>query len=142
MSSWTMRKLLCLCDDDSAALKTHAEGLARKIAYGGTIKIDIHTPPLEVDTLPEEHTAVVRAKWSLGCLFNPTEPSLDLMIMNAMVDRRKGFISVDDLQPSYGLSPFRRAMKSNHTSTVISQERNEEGFKHTVLQYSKWGSDS
>lgn len=140
MSSWTIRKLVSLHDDDSAAIKAHAEGLARKIAYGGSIIVEIHTPPLGVDVA--ENTAEVREEWSFGSPFIPTEQAWDLLVMNAMVDRRRGFISVDEPRPSHGRSPFRRAMKSNNTSTVVSQVQNDEGFKHIVQQYSKWGSDT
>ncbi|KAJ5274233.1 hypothetical protein N7505_002778 [Penicillium chrysogenum] len=137
--SWTVRKLVSLRDDDSATIKAHAEGLARKVAYGGSITVKIHTPPLEADVA--ENVAEVRAEWSFVSPFIPTEQAWDLLVMNAMVDRRTGFISVDEPRPSHGRSPFRRAMKSNNTSTVVSQVQNEEGFKHTVRQYSKWGSD-
>jgi hypothetical protein len=142
MSSWTICKRVCFRDDLSAAVKAHVDGLARSIAYSGSIQVEIHTPPLELDVLPEEHTAVIRAEWSLGSPFIPTEQSWNMMVMNAMVDRKKGTISVNDRQTSHGMSPLRRAMRSNNTSTVISQEQNEEGFKHRVVQYSKWGSDS
>ncbi|KAJ5452931.1 hypothetical protein N7445_001114 [Penicillium cf. griseofulvum] len=135
--SWTIHKPVCL-RDDSAGTKIYAESLARKIAYGGSIKVEIHTPPLEVDV---SDTAVIRAEWSFGSPFIPGGP-WGLLLMDAMVDRRRGFISVDEPRPSHGRSPFRRAMKSNNTSTVVSQVRNEEGFKYTVLQYSKWGSDT
>lgn len=134
MSSWTIHKLVSLRDDECAATKAHIESIARKIAYGGSVKVEIHTLPMEVDVLSEEHTAVVRAGWSLGCPFIPTEQSWDQTVMNAMVDCRKGFISVDAPQPSYGMSPFRRAMRTNNTSTVISQERDADGFQHTVRQ--------
>lgn len=139
MSSWTINKLVSLRDDYSAAIKTHAEGLARQIAYGGSIIVEIHTPSPEADVA--ENTAEVRAEWSFGTPFIPTNQQWDLLVMNAMVDRRRGFISVDELRPSHGRSPLRRAMKCNNTSTVVSQVQNEEGFGHTVLRYSKWGSD-
>ncbi|KAJ5142734.1 uncharacterized protein N7515_001521 [Penicillium bovifimosum] len=104
-----IRKLVCVPDDLSAAIKAHAEGLARQIAYGGSIKAEIHTPPLESDVLPQEYTAVVRAEWSLGSPFIAAEQSWNMMVMNAMVNRKKGMISVNDRQTSHGRSPFRRA---------------------------------
>ncbi|KAJ5555324.1 hypothetical protein N7535_007760, partial [Penicillium sp. DV-2018c] len=58
-TTWTIRKLVCVPDDLAAAIKAHAEGLARQIAYGRSIKAEIHTPPLELDVLPQEYTAVV-----------------------------------------------------------------------------------
>ncbi|KAJ5506567.1 hypothetical protein N7453_005524 [Penicillium expansum] len=138
-TSWAVHKLVSLRDDDFAAIKSHAESLASKIAYGGSIIVQIHTPPAEADVA--ENTAKIQAEWSFGSPFLPTEQPWDLLVMNAMVDGRRGFISVDEPRPSHGRSPFRRAMKSYNTSTVISQCQNEEGFKHTVLKYSKWGSD-
>ncbi|OQD60272.1 hypothetical protein PENPOL_c025G07157 [Penicillium polonicum] len=138
-TSWTINKIVSLSDNDLVAIKTHAEGLARSIAYGGSIIVEIHTPPLQADVA--ENTAEVRAEWSFGSPFISTEQPWDLLVMDAMVDRRRGFISVDEPRPSHGRSPFRRAMKSNNTSTVVSQVPNEEGFQYTVLQYSKWGSD-
>ncbi|KAJ5956052.1 hypothetical protein N7501_010331 [Penicillium viridicatum] len=138
-TSWTINKIVSLGDNDLVAIKSHAEGLARSIAYGGSIIVEIHTPPLQADVA--ENTAEVRAEWIFGSPFISTEQPWDLLVMNAMVDRRRGFISVDEPRPSHGRSPFRRAMKSNNNSTAVSQVRNEEGFQHTVLQYSKWGSD-
>ncbi|CAG8892684.1 unnamed protein product [Penicillium egyptiacum] len=129
-ASWTIRKLVSLRDDDPTAIKAHAEGLARNIAYGGSIIVEIHTPPPEAGV--PENTAEVRAEWSFRSPFSPTEQPWDLLVMNAMVDRRRGFISVDEPRLSHGRSPLRRAMKSNDTSTVISQVQNEEGFKHTA----------
>ncbi|CAI7607240.1 unnamed protein product [Penicillium viridicatum] len=138
-TSWTINKIVYFSDDDSATIKAHAEGLARKIAYGGSIIVEIHTPPLQADVA--ENTAEVRAEWSFGSPFISTEQPWDLLVMDAMVDHRRGFISVDEPRPSHGRSPFRRAMKSINTSAVVSQVRNEEGFGYKVLQYSKWGSD-
>jgi hypothetical protein len=138
MSSWTIRKLVSSHDDDSAAVKGHAESLARDVAYGGSIIVEIHTPPVETDVA--ENTAEIRAEWSFGSPFIPVEESWDQLVMNAMVDRRRGFISVDESRPSHGRSPLRRAMKSNNTSTVVSQVQ-DGGIGHTVLRYSQWGSD-
>ncbi|KAJ5959547.1 uncharacterized protein N7479_006697 [Penicillium vulpinum] len=139
--SWKISKLLSLHNSDSAATKTYAEGLACKVAYGGSITVEVHAPPLEVDA--SEYAAVVQAEWSFGSPLIPMESLWDLLVMNAMVDRRRGFISVDEPpRPSYGRSPFRRAIKSDNTSTIISEAQNEEGFKHTVLQYSNWGSNT
>ncbi|KAJ6128858.1 hypothetical protein N7471_010075 [Penicillium samsonianum] len=69
--SWTINKLVSLRDDDSAAIKTHAEGLARQIAYGGSIIVEIHTPSPEADVA--ENTAEVRAEWSFGTPFISTD---------------------------------------------------------------------
>jgi hypothetical protein len=138
MSSWTIRKLVSLHDDDSATVKAHAESLARNVAYGGSIIVEIHTPTLEADVAQD--TAEIRAEWTFGSPFIPVEQPWDQLVMNAMVDRRRGFISVDEPRLSHGRSPLRRAMKSNNTSTVVSQVQNE-GIGHTVLQYSQWGSD-
>lgn len=127
-------------DDDSAAIKAHAESLACHIAYGGSIIVHMHTPPVEADIA--ENTAEVRAEWSFDSPFFSTEEPWGLLIMDAMVDRKRGFISVDEPRPSDGRSALRRAMKFNNTSTVISEVRNDDGFTYTVLQYSKWGSNT
>ncbi|KAJ5555323.1 hypothetical protein N7535_007759 [Penicillium sp. DV-2018c] len=60
-----------------------------------------------------------------------------MMVMNAMVDRKKGMISVNDRHTSHGMSPFRRAMRINNPSTGL----NEAGFKRSVVQYSEWGCE-
>lgn len=141
MTSWTIQNLVCLRDDDSASMKTYAERLARQTAYGGFIRVVIHTPPLEEGVLLDEHTAMVRAEWSLGDQFISPEKSWDKLVTNAMVDRRRGFISVDEPLQSYGMSPLRRAMKTNNTYTIVSETLDERGFGHSVLKYRKWGCD-
>ncbi|KAL2702731.1 hypothetical protein AAEP93_007029 [Penicillium crustosum] len=138
--SWTLRKIVGLRDDDSTAIKAHAEGLARSVAYGGSIIVQMHTSPAEADVA--ENTVEVRAEWSFDSPFFSTEKPWSLLIMDAMVDRKRGFITVDEPRPSDGRSAFRRAMKFNNTSRVISEVRNDEGFTHTVLQFSKWGSNT
>ncbi|KAJ6188479.1 hypothetical protein N7519_003387 [Penicillium mononematosum] len=125
---YSLQSCLSLHDDDSVAVKAHAESLARNVAYGGSIIVEIHTPPLEADVAG--NTAEIRAEWSFGSPFVPVEQSWDHLVMNAMVDCRRGFISVDEPRPSHGRSPLRRAMKSNNTSTVVSQVQNE-GIGHT-----------
>lgn len=139
-SSWTLHKIVSLRDDDSAAIKAHAEGLACSIAYGGSIIVEMHTPPVEADVAA--NTAEVREEWSFDSPFFSMEKPWDLLIKDAMVDRKRGFISLDKPRQPDGRSALRRAMKDNNTSTVISEVRNDEGLTYTTLQYSKWGSNT
>jgi hypothetical protein len=89
-----------------------------------------------------EKSAVIQAKWSFDCPFIPAEETWELMIQNAMVDRKRGFISVGDPQPSYTSPPLRRAMNSNRTLKGAKRIRNEEVFTWTIRQYSGWGFDT
>lgn len=140
--SWTLCKLVPLPDDDCAAIKAHIEHLARKAAYGGSVRVIFHTPDVKEDAFPDGQNAEIRVEWSFDHLFNtPAGQSWDQLVMNAMVDRRKGWISLDDPKPSHGMSPFRRAIRSGNTSRVVSQEQGADGFKHSVRQYSRWGTN-
>lgn len=125
-------------EEEITAVKMHIEALAHNIAYGGSIDVKIHAPLFEAKV--PEYTAVIHAKWAIGRSLVPAENPWDLKIKNAMVDRKRGFVSFDEPTISHGRSPFRRAMKSNNTATVVSQDQNDDGSKYTVLRYSKWGS--
>lgn len=94
-----------------------------------------------MDVLPEERIAVIWVDWSLDYPFVPKEQSWDLVIENAMIDRRRSFASVDDPQPSYGMSPTRRAMNYNRASRAVSEEQNVDGSSYKIVQISGWRSD-
>ncbi|KAB8221060.1 hypothetical protein BDV33DRAFT_230523 [Aspergillus novoparasiticus] len=140
-SSWTLSKLVSFPDHDCAAMKAHIERLARRIAYSGSVEVVFHTPSIEADALPEKHDVQIRAEWTFDCPFTPTDQVWNELVMNAMVDRKKGWISLNDPKRSYGMSPFRRAIRHGNNSRIVSQEQNANGFTLSVQQFSRWGCD-
>ncbi|RAL07251.1 uncharacterized protein BO97DRAFT_473776 [Aspergillus homomorphus CBS 101889] len=144
--SWTLCRLVSFPDDDCAALKAHIKGLTRKIAYSGSVEVVFHTPSTEPgDTLPgQQHGVHVQAEWMFECPFTPTDQEWNQLVMNAMVDRKKGWISPlpnNEPKPSHGMSPFRRAIRQGNTSRIVSQQQGADGVKHSLRQYSQWGCD-
>ncbi|KAK6823702.1 hypothetical protein RU639_006305 [Aspergillus parasiticus] len=139
--SWTLCKLVSFPDDDSAAIKAHIESLARNTAYGGSIEVVFHTPSIDADVLPEKQNVEIRVEWIFDCPFTPTDRVWNELVMNAMVDRKKGWISLNEPPLFYGMSSFRRAIRHGSTSRVVSQEQDAHGFKRSVRQFSQWGYD-
>ncbi|KAB8218062.1 hypothetical protein BDV33DRAFT_193000 [Aspergillus novoparasiticus] len=125
--SWTLCKLVSFPDDDCAAIKAYIESLARNSAYGGSIEVVFYTPSIDA--------------WIFDCPFTPTDRVWNELVMNAMVDRKKGWISLNKPQLFYGMSSFRRAIRYGSTSRVVSQEQDADGFKRSVRQFSQWGYD-
>ncbi|THC93733.1 hypothetical protein EYZ11_006773 [Aspergillus tanneri] len=145
MTGWLMVRTadVSFPDDDCAVMKAHIERLARNTAYGGSIEVVFHTPYPEPDNAVSEKTynAQIRVKWKFECPFPPTDQVWNDLVMNAMVDRKKGWIARDVPTPSHGhgMSPFRRAIKG--TSQIISQEQDVDGSKRLVQRFSPWGCD-
>lgn len=143
-TSWTLRKIVRMSDDECRGIKVHIESLARQIAYRGSVDVVFHGLTMEDHTMSlpqtvEGQRAELRVEWSWAHLFTPQDTSRDHCIMNAMVDRTKGFVSFDNPGPSYGMSPFRRAIKPG--SRIVSGERDAVGVKHSVRIFSPWGSE-
>lgn len=133
-----------MSDDDCRGIKAHIESLVRKTAYGGSYNVVFHGLIMEENTISlpqtvEGQRAQIRVEWSWADVFNSQNTSRGHCIMNAMVDRTKGFISFDNPGPSYGMSPFTRAIKPG--SRIVSGERDAVGVEHSVRQFSPWGSD-
>ncbi|OGM41662.1 hypothetical protein ABOM_009956 [Aspergillus bombycis] len=140
-SSWALCKLASFPDDDCAEMKAHIERLARNTAYDGSVEVVFHTPSIEADALPEKHKVQIRAEWSFDCPFTPTDQVWNELVMNAMVDRKKGWVSPNEPQLPYGMSPFRRAIRHGNNSRIVSQEQDANGFTRSVRQFSRWGCD-
>ncbi|KNG87788.1 hypothetical protein ANOM_004631 [Aspergillus nomiae NRRL 13137] len=139
--SWTLSKLVSFPDGDCAAMKAHIERLARRVGYGGSVEVVFHTPSIEADVLPEKHDVQIRAEWRFDCPFTPADQVWNELVMNAMVDRKKGWISLNDPKRSYGMSPFRRAIRHGNNSRIVSREQNANGLTLSVQQFSRWGCD-
>ncbi|OJJ76660.1 hypothetical protein ASPBRDRAFT_192777 [Aspergillus brasiliensis CBS 101740] len=144
---WTLRKSGHFSEEDCTALKTHIERLARKTAYGGSLEVLFHAPSIDIEAgsnaSPEKtHIAQLKADWMFECPFTPTDLVWSERIMNAMVDHKNGWIKPPVLKPSYGMSPFRRAMRANDTSHIVSREQDANGVTRSVTQFSSWGHDS
>ncbi|KAF5856663.1 hypothetical protein ETB97_007052 [Aspergillus alliaceus] len=139
--SWTLSKLVSFPDDDCAAMKAHIERLARNTTYDGSIEVVFYTPSIEADALPEKHKVQIRAEWSFDCPFTPADRVWNELVMNAMVDRKKGWISPNEPKLPYGMSPFRRAMRHDNNSRIVSQEQDTDGFTRSIRQFSRWGCD-
>ncbi|GKZ17749.1 hypothetical protein AbraIFM66951_010845 [Aspergillus brasiliensis] len=145
--SWTLSKSGHFPVDDCTALKTHIEHLARKTAYGGSLEVLFHTPSTELEVgrnaSPEKtHIAQIQADWRFEWPFTPTDQVWSELIMNAMVDHKNGWIELPVAKPSYGMSPFRRAMRANDTSHIVSRQQDADGVTRSVRQFSSWGQDS
>ncbi|GKZ30968.1 hypothetical protein AbraIFM66950_010793 [Aspergillus brasiliensis] len=145
--TWTLRKSGHFPDKDCTALKTHIQRLAWKTAYGGSLEVLFHAPSIDIEAgsnaSPEKtHIAQLQADWRFECPFAPTDQVWSELIMNAMVDHKNGWIEPPVSQPSYGMSPFRRAMRANGTSHIASREQDANGVMRSVRQFSSWGQDS
>ncbi|KAE8166817.1 hypothetical protein BDV40DRAFT_224353 [Aspergillus tamarii] len=105
-------------------MKAHIERLARNTAYDGSIEV------------------YIRAVWSFDCPFTPADQAWNELVMNAMVDRKKGWVSPNEPKRHYGMSPFRRAIRHSSNSKTVSQEQDADGFTRSVRQFSRWGCDS
>lgn len=147
MLRWCLCKVGHFPDQDCTALRAHIERLARKTAYAGSIQVTFHTPSIEIeggDNTSHEETdkAQLQAEWLFECPFTPTDQVWSELVMNAMVDHEKGWVEPHVPKPSHGMSPFRRAMRANGASRVVSQEQGGSGVTRSVRQFSSWGGDT
>ncbi|PYH86133.1 hypothetical protein BO82DRAFT_350431 [Aspergillus uvarum CBS 121591] len=127
-------------DGDFTALKSHIECLARSTAYGGSVEVVFHTPSIKLDALPERHDVQIRPAWSFECPFTPADQVWNQAVMNAMVERKKGWVSSSlEPKPSHGMSSFRRAVRQGGSTRVVLQAQGPDGVQHSVRQYSRWG---
>ncbi|GFN16493.1 hypothetical protein AtubIFM55763_010327 [Aspergillus tubingensis] len=145
--SWTLHKSGHFLNGDCTALRTHIERLAQKTAYGGSVEVSFHTPSIQSEarnnaSAENGHIAQVFLEWAFECPFTPTDKVWSELVMNAMVDHKKGWIEPDVPRPSHGMSPLRRAMRDNGTSRVVSRDQNANGVTHSIRQFSSWGGDS
>ncbi|CAK96265.1 uncharacterized protein An02g00500 [Aspergillus niger] len=134
VSSWALWKSGHFPDEDCTALEGHLERLARKTAYGGTVEVLFHTPSTEFEAgknASNENTNIanIYVHWTFECPFTPIDQVWSELVMNAMVDHKKGWIEPHLPKPSHGMSPFRRAMRANGTSRIVSQEQDSNECK-------------
>lgn len=144
--SWSLHKSGDFLNGDHTALRTHIERLAQKTAYSGSVEVSFHTPSIKLEagnnaSAEDGHIAEIFLEWAFECPFTPTDQVWSELVQNAMVDHKKGWIEPHAPQPSHGMSPFRRAMRINGTSHVVSQEQNANGVTHSVRRFSSWGVD-
>ncbi|EHA22580.1 hypothetical protein CBS115989_7862 [Aspergillus niger] len=145
--SWALWKSGHFPDEDCTALEGHLERLARKTAYGGTVEVLFHTPSTEFEAgknASNENTNIanIYVHWTFECPFTPIDQVWSELVMNAMVDHKKGWIEPHLPKPSHGMSPFRRAMRANGTSRIVSQEQDSNEVTRSVRQFSSWGCDA
>ncbi|PYH70170.1 uncharacterized protein BO88DRAFT_452437 [Aspergillus vadensis CBS 113365] len=144
---WSLHKSGHFLNGDCTALGTHIERLAQKTAYGGTVEVSFHTPSIQLDagynsSAEMGHIAQIFLEWAFECPFTPTDQAWSDLVKNAMVDHKKGWIEPHAPRASHGMSPFRRAMRANGTTRVVSREQNANGVTYSVRQFSSWGGDS
>ncbi|RAH59481.1 hypothetical protein BO85DRAFT_393003 [Aspergillus piperis CBS 112811] len=145
--SWSLHKSGHFLDEDCTALRIHIERLAQKTAYGGSVEVSLHTPSIQLEagnnaSAEKRNNAHMFVEWAFECPFTPTDQVWSELVMSAMVDHKKGWIEPHAPRPSHGMSPFRRAMRANGISHVVSREQNANGVTHSVRQFSSWGGDS